>query len=288
MGKSFARDTLMFKALSELAPQEVLALHGARLDSSFWPLLRLLNCTDTTMRAVLLLLASTAARRRGGPPPLRRKNKGTGLTGGGPARRLRHQSRGRITGARDRCATKAGAVLTSPAAVHHRRRRLPQRSAPSAGLRRVAGERDDEDADARPRAGYLRARQVPGDGACLFHTLSAGLWESVNGTHHPMDRKVLRSQSLRLRARAIDVLEDRRDPKLYMGDSEYMKASQLLEMAAEQAACAKDEYCAKLRDPRAWGGGPEIVALSNALSRPIHIYESSSGPRPTRPARARI
>ena len=32
-----------------------------------------------------------------------------------------------------------------------------------------------------------------------------------------------------------------------------MKASQLLEMAAEQAACAKDEYCAKLRDPRAWG-----------------------------------
>ena len=80
-----------------------------------------------------------------------------------------------------------------------------------------------------------------------------------------MDRKVLRSQSLRLRARAIDVLEDRRDPKLYMGDNEYMKASQLLEMAAEQAACAKDEYCAKLRDPRAWGGGPEIVALSNAL-----------------------
>ena len=64
-----------------------------------------------------------------------------------------------------------------------------------------------------------------------------------------------------------------------MGDSEYMKASQLLEMAAEQAACAKDEYCAKLRDPRAWGGGPEIVALSNALSRPIHIYEHVDGPR---------
>ena len=49
----------------------------------------------------------------------------------------------------------------------------------------------------------------------------------------------------------------------------------MLEMAAEQAACAKDEYCAKLRDLRARGGGPEIVALSNALSRPIHIYEPS-------------
>merc|ERR1719197_1750531 len=35
-----------------------------------------------------------------------------------------------------------------------------------------------------------------------------------------------------------------------------MKASQLLEMAAEQAACAKDEYCAKLRDPRASADAP--------------------------------
>ena len=193
------------------------------------------------MRAVLLLLASTAARRRGGPPPLRRQSRGgIDLTGGGPL----------IDG--DGFLRDVLPVLDYDESQENVTTKTPTRG--------------------RAR-GYLRARQVPGDGACLFHTLSAGLWESVNGTHHPMDRKVLRSQSLRLRARAIDVLEDRRDPKLYMGDNEYMKASQLLEMAAEQAACAKDEYCAKLRDPRAWGGGPEIVALSNALSRPIHIYE---------------
>jgi hypothetical protein len=193
------------------------------------------------MRRLLLLLASTAARRRGGPPPLRRHSRGgIDLTGGGPL----------IDG--DGFLRDVLPVLDYDESQENVTTKTPTRG--------------------RAR-GYLRARQVPGDGACLFHTLSAGLWESVNGTHHPMDRKILRSQSLRLRARAIDVLEDRRDPKLYMGDNEYMKASQLLEMAAEQAACAKDEYCAKLRDPRAWGGGPEIVALSNALSRPIHIYE---------------
>ena len=228
------------------------------------------------MRTVLLLLASTAARRRGGPPPLRPKNKGTGLTGGGPARRrggahpLRHKSNGRARPLRHQ--SRGGIDLTGGGPLidgdGFLRDLLPVLDYDE------SQENVTTKTPTRGRArGYLRARQVPGDGACLFHTLSAGLWESVNGTHHPMDRKVLRSQSLRLRARAIDVLEDRRDPKLYMGDNEYMKASQLLEMAAEQAACAKDEYCAKLRDPRAWGGGPEIVALSNALSRPIHIYE---------------
>jgi hypothetical protein len=191
--------------------------------------------------AVVFLLASTTARRFRGPPPLRRNNRGgSGLTGGGPL----------IDG--DGFLRDALPVLDYDEDQENATTKAPTRG--------------------RAR-GYLRARQVPGDGACLFHTLSAGLWESVNGTHHPMDRKVLRSQSLRLRARAVDVLEDQRDPQLYMGDSEYMKASQLLEMAAEQAACATDEYCSKLRDPRAWGGGPEIVALSNALSRPIHIYE---------------
>ena len=120
---------------------------------------------------------------------------------------------------------------------------------------------------------YMRARQVPGDGACLFHALSAGLWRAVNGSHHPMERRTLRGQSLRLRATAIDVLEDARDPRLYMGDRERLRASKLLSLAAEQSELTPAQYCAKLREPHAWGGGPEIVALSNALRRPIHVYE---------------
>jgi hypothetical protein len=119
----------------------------------------------------------------------------------------------------------------------------------------------------------MRARQVPGDGACLFHALSAGLWRAVNGSHHPMERRTLRGQSLRLRATAIDVLEDARDPRLYMGDRERLRASKLLSLAAEQSELTPAQYCAKLREPHAWGGGPEIVALSNALRRPIHVYE---------------
>lgn len=31
-----------------------------------------------------------------------------------------------------------------------------------------------------------------------------------------------------------------------------------------------------MRQSSVWGGGPEIVALSNALSRPIHVYELAS------------
>lgn len=29
----------------------------------------------------------------------------------------------------------------------------------------------------------------------------------------------------------------------------------------------------RLRDPKEWGGGLEIVALANALERPIFLYE---------------
>lgn len=31
-----------------------------------------------------------------------------------------------------------------------------------------------------------------------------------------------------------------------------------------------------MRQASVWGGGPEIVALSNALCRPIHVYELAS------------
>mmetsp|Transcript_6496 Transcript_6496/g.20280 ORF Transcript_6496/g.20280 Transcript_6496/m.20280 type:complete len:355 (-) Transcript_6496:179-1243(-) len=58
-----------------------------------------------------------------------------------------------------------------------------------------------------------------------------------------------------------------------MGDGERLKASQLLALAAEQQGQTAAEYCAKVREPEAWGGGPEIVALANALRRPIYVYE---------------
>ncbi|KAJ1450022.1 hypothetical protein M885DRAFT_533625 [Pelagophyceae sp. CCMP2097] len=137
---------------------------------------------------------------------------------------------------------------------------------------------------------YMRARQVPGDGACLFHALSAGLWLAANGTHHPLTPAELKPQSLRLRACAIDVLEDCRDPRLYMGDAETMRASKLLELAADLDAIDSKAYCAKLRTPHAWGGGPEIVALSNALQRPIHVYEIvwACCDTPTAPRRASV
>jgi len=88
-----------------------------------------------------------------------------------------------------------------------------------------------------------------------------------------MERKLLRCQSYFLRQTAVDVLQNSRDPMLYMGEGEKLPASQLLQLAAEQQSQTPEEYCAKVREPHAWGGGPEIVALANALRRPIHVYE---------------
>lgn len=34
-----------------------------------------------------------------------------------------------------------------------------------------------------------------------------------------------------------------------------------------------EQYLVRLRDPKEWGGGLEIVALANALQRPIFLYE---------------
>ena len=41
----------------------------------------------------------------------------------------------------------------------------------------------------------MRVRQVPGDGSCLFHSITASLSLAVNGTHHPMELLPLRWHS---------------------------------------------------------------------------------------------
>lgn len=36
------------------------------------------------------------------------------------------------------------------------------------------------------------------------------------------------------------------------------------------------DYCEQMSNPRTWGGGPEIVALSNHFRCPIHVYQLST------------
>ena len=119
-------------------------------------------------------------------------------------------------------------------------------------------------------------RQVPGDGNCLFHSISVAWAHATNGTHlemrSPDTMEWLYRHSANLRQLAVDCLEERRK-LLFLQGHEYLKATDLVEAAAAQYGISGSEYCDLMRQESYWGGGPEIVALCNVLQRPIHVYE---------------
>lgn len=119
-----------------------------------------------------------------------------------------------------------------------------------------------------------RIRQVPGDGSCLFHSLSLCLRHAKNGTHWDLKNDIedLFTYSQSLRQSAVDCLADD-SRKLFVQGREWLTAKELVDIAAAQYEMTGDEYCQAMRDDTVWGGGPEIVALSNVLRRPIHVYE---------------
>jgi hypothetical protein len=63
---------------------------------------------------------------------------------------------------------------------------------------------------------------------------------------------------------------------LHLDGGATIAARELLDVVAEHYHTTRDEYCAKMRAQSTWGGGPEIVALSNYLRMPIHVYELSA------------
>lgn len=123
----------------------------------------------------------------------------------------------------------------------------------------------------------VRIRQVPGDGNCLFHSISTCLNYVMNGTQVSMkNTTALRETSTRLRQKAVDCLE--RNPRrlLFLQGNEYLRARDLVDAAAAQYELTGERYCELMRQESYWGGGPEIVALCNVLRRPIHVYELTS------------
>jgi len=48
---------------------------------------------------------------------------------------------------------------------------------------------------------------------------------------------------------------------------------EILSQGAAQVDLTPEEYLESMALDGTWGGGPEIVALANHLSRPIHVYE---------------
>ncbi len=69
------------------------------------------------------------------------------------------------------------------------------------------------------------------------------------------------------------ILKRRRKTPLFLQGNEYLYRDDLLHVAASQYDLTGREYCDLMRKDGVWGGGPEIVAISNYLARPIHVYE---------------
>lgn len=119
----------------------------------------------------------------------------------------------------------------------------------------------------------VQIRQVPGDGNCLFHSITT-CFAHANSTRlqYPRDLTWLYKHSAHLRQEAVDCLRQRRRV-LFLQGHEYLRAQDLVQAAADQYGISPKEYCDLMQQDSYWGGGPEIVALCNVLKRPIHVYE---------------
>lgn len=65
----------------------------------------------------------------------------------------------------------------------------------------------------------------------------------------------------------------RKNSKLHLQQKTYMSCEELVGSAAAQYNITGDEYLNSMAEDSTWGGGPEIVSLSNSLKLPIHVYE---------------
>ena len=151
-----------------------------------------------------------------------------------------------------------------------------------------------------------RARQVPGDGNCLFHSISLAYIHWKTGRHEDfhLDSGKLRETSSWMRKLSVenmrypvrsrgglrggsagsvkgtsepDVYPPSRtksnNAKLYLQGGQSIPMTELVSSAGMQYNITSDEYLGSMTEDSTWGGGPEIVSLSNALKVPIHVYE---------------
>lgn len=126
-----------------------------------------------------------------------------------------------------------------------------------------------------------RIRQVPGDGNCLFHSISLCLCHAVNGTQwylssshgggggggiphggaatkkerQPPTLEDLYAHSRKLRAAAVACLRDSRR-KLILQGPETLRSTELVQAAAQQYGMTAEDYCEAMREDSVWGGGP--------------------------------
>ena len=93
------------------------------------------------------------------------------------------------------------------------------------------------------------------------------------GCHLDMFGPSLSDRVKALRALAVKTLTDDPNRTLHLEGDQAIVTSELIEAAAEQYGVTGEAYCESMRKAGVWGGGPEILALANALERPIHVFE---------------
>lgn len=116
-------------------------------------------------------------------------------------------------------------------------------------------------------------QQVQGDGDCLFHSIAIGLAFEDERVHLDMHDPSLVERVRRLRDLAVETLTADEKASFHLEGEQDIEVGELIAAAAEQYDMSPAEYCASMRNKGVWGGGPEILALVNALKRPIHVFE---------------
>lgn len=109
-------------------------------------------------------------------------------------------------------------------------------------------------------------RQVPGDGGCLFHSLSVCISFLKCGKHILFDHQ-MRQLSYQLRNLSSDVLQ--RNVTLLIEDGVGMDSTTLLQDISMQYKISPSEYVQQIRNPSTWGGGPEIIGTMLSYFRLI-------------------
>jgi len=119
-------------------------------------------------------------------------------------------------------------------------------------------------------------QQVQGAGDCLFHSIAIGMAFEDEACHLDMYDPSLKERVRKLRALAVKTLTDDPNRTLHLEGNQAIVTSELVEAAAEQYGVTAESYCTSMSRAGVWGGGPEILALVNALERPIHVFEPIS------------
>lgn len=112
---------------------------------------------------------------------------------------------------------------------------------------------------------YLNSRrlQINPDGHCLFSAIADQL---VLLSRLPPDQ----ASYAAVRRTAADYIQNHADDFLpFLPSAENVEGGMM-----DKAEF--DKYCSVMRDTAAWGGEPEILALSRAFDIPIHVVQGAS------------